>query len=239
MAFLCGQSTASLMIGTLVNTGTVLAGAGLGLLIGHRLPERYISIVFKVLGLFTLFVGISMSLQTRQPLVVLFALLAGGLLGEFLRLEQRLEAGGNWLKRKAGSSDARFTEGLVTAFMLFCVGAMTIIGTFDEGLRGDRQTIYTKSLMDFFSSMALASAFGRGVMFAAVPLFLYQGSLTLGAGAAGEFIRPEAIAELSATGGIMLIALGLVILEIKKIPVVNLLPALPLAIVLSWLADQI
>lgn len=227
------------MIGTLINTAAVAAGAGIGLIVGHRLPERYTRVVFQVLGLFTLFIGILMGLRTAQPLVVLFSLLSGGLLGEGLALEKRLERGAERLKKRLGSTDARFTEGLVTAFMLFCVGAMTIIGTFDEGLRGDRQTILTKSLMDFFSSMALAAAFGRGVMVAAAPLLLYQGGLTLGASAAGAFISPDAITELSATGGVMLIGLGMVILDIKKISVVNLLPALPMAVLLEWVFRQL
>lgn len=212
----------------------MLVGSSIGLLVGHKLPERYTALVFKILGLFTLFIGIVMGLKTQQPLVVLFSLLMGGLAGEWMGLEKRIEASAERLKRAIGSKDARFTEGLVTAFMLFCVGAMTIIGTMDEGLRGDRQTILTKSLMDFFSSTALAAAFGRGVIFAAVPLLLYQGGLTMAAAGMGEFISAGGITELSATGGVMLIGLGLVILDIKKIPVINLLPALPLAVALEW-----
>jgi uncharacterized membrane protein YqgA involved in biofilm formation len=226
------------MIGTLVNTGTVALGATIGLLLNKRLPEKYTSIIFQVLGLFTIFIGIAMALKSGNYLILIFGLLTGGIIGEALRLESRINNLSDKLKNRTAKNDDKFTQGLVTAFMLFCVGSMTVIGTFEEGLTGKRDTILTKSLMDLFSSIALASAFGRGVFFSVIPLFLYQAGLTLGAEFFKDFLSPEMIDELSASGGIMLVGLGISILDLKKIRVINMLPALVMAVLLTWIAQH-
>ena len=226
------------MIGTLVNTGTVALGATIGLLLNKRLPEKYTSIIFQVLGLFTIFIGISMAMKSGNYLILIFGLLTGSLIGEALRLENRINNLSDKLKNRTAKNDDKFTQGLVTAFMLFCVGSMTVIGTFEEGLTGKRDTILTKSLMDLFSSIALASAFGRGVFFSIIPLFLYQAGLTLGAEYFKDFLSPEMIDELSASGGIMLVGLGISILDLKKIRVINMLPALVMAVLLTWIAQR-
>ncbi|MFZ6052934.1 DUF554 domain-containing protein [Halocola ammonii] len=226
------------MIGTLVNTGTVALGATIGLLLNKRLPEKYTSIIFQVLGLFTIFIGISMAMKSGNYLILIFGLLTGGIIGEALRLENRINNLSDKLKNRTAKNDDKFTQGLVTAFMLFCVGSMTVIGTFEEGLTGKRDTILTKSLMDLFSSIALASAFGRGVIFSIIPLFLYQAGLTLGAEFFKDFLSPEMIDELSASGGIMLVGLGISILDLKKIRVINMLPALVMAVLLTWIAQH-
>ncbi len=214
------------MIGTLVNTGTVILGSAIGLLVNNRLPEKYTKIVFNALGVFTLYLGFKMALEGKQLLYIIFSLILGALTGEALRLEERTNRLSERLKTRLKIKNQLFTEGLITAFLMFCMGSMTILGAMEEGFGNPPNLLLTKSVMDGFSSIALSSAMGLGVMFSSIPLLLYQGGLTLLAAQLKEVLTPEVIAELTATGGILLIALGINILEIKKIKVLNLTPAL-------------
>ena len=228
------------MTGTLINVGTVLLGSAIGLLIRSRLPERYTKVMFQVFGLFTIFLGIKMSLATNNIMVMVFSLLVGTLLGEWWNLERGMDRLANYIKKRVRSKNERFTEGFVTAFLVFCMGSMTILGAIEEGL-GDRPNLLlTKSLMDGFSSMALASALGIGVMFSVIPLLLYQGGLTLFAGYLSEVLSPDVVAEVSAVGGILLMGLGFVLLDVKKIRVMNMLPSLIIVVFLAiWLPPLI
>jgi uncharacterized protein len=228
------------MTGTLINVGTVLLGSAIGLLIRSRLPERYTKVMFQVFGLFTIFLGVKMALATNNIMVMIFSLLVGTLLGEWWNLEKGMDRLANYIKRKVRSKNERFTEGFVTAFLVFCMGSMTILGAIEEGL-GDRPNLLlTKSLMDGFSSMALASALGIGVAFSVIPLLLYQGGLTLFAGYLSEVLSPDVVAEVSAVGGILLMGLGFVLLDVKKIRVMNMLPSLIIVVFLAiWLPPLI
>ncbi len=214
------------MTGTLVNVAAVLAGSLLGLLIKNRMPKRLTEIVFQVLGLFTLFLGVSMALKTNHLIYLIFSLLLGGISGELLRLEERMDRFGAFLKRKLPGNNERFQEGLITAFLLFCMGSMTILGAIEEGINNNPDLLLTKSLMDGFSSIALAAALGVGVLFSVIPLLIFQGGLTLLASSVQDFLLPEMIAEITAVGGVMLIGLGINILGIKKLRIMNMLPAL-------------
>jgi len=228
------------MTGTLINVGTVLLGSAIGLLIRSRLPERYTKVMFQVFGLFTIFLGVKMALATNNIMVMIFSLLVGTLLGEWWNLEKGMDRLANYIKRRVRSKNERFTEGFVTAFLVFCMGSMTILGAIEEGL-GDRPNLLlTKSLMDGFSSMALASALGIGVAFSVIPLLLYQGGLTLFAGYLSEVLSPDVVAEVSAVGGILLMGLGFVLLDVKKIRVMNMLPSLVIVVFLAiWLPPLI
>lgn len=228
------------MTGTLINAGTVILGSGLGLLIHSRLPERYSKVMFQVFGLFTIFLGVKMALETNHIMVMIFSLLLGTLLGEWMNLEKWMNRFADYIKRKAKSKNERFSEGFVTAFLVFCMGSMTILGAVEEGL-GDRPNLLlTKSLMDGFSSMALASVLGVGVMLSALPLLLYQGGITLFASYLSEILSPDVVAELSAVGGILLIGLGFVLLDVKKVRVMNMLPSLVIVVFLAiWLPPLI
>jgi uncharacterized protein len=228
------------MTGTLINVGTVIVGSGMGLLIHSRLPERYSKVMFQVFGLFTIFLGVKMALETNHIMVMIFSLLLGTLLGEWMNLEKGMNRFADYIKRKAKSKNERFSEGFVTAFLVFCMGSMTILGAVEEGL-GDRPNLLlTKSLMDGFSSMALASVLGVGVMFSALPLLLYQGGITLFASYLSEILSPDVVAELSAVGGILLIGLGFVLLDVKKVRVMNMLPSLVIVVFLAiWLPPLI
>jgi hypothetical protein len=215
-----------MITGTLINVAAVIIGGGVGLLFRSRLPERITNTFFQAIGLFTLFLGFSMSLKTSNPLLLVFSLILGALLGTALRLQERMENAGNYIQKSLKLKGGQFSEGLVTAFLMFCMGSMTILGAIEEGLGGEPKLLMIKSLMDGFSSIALVAALGIGVIFSVIPLLIYQGGLTLLSAWAGEALSEVMIDELSATGGILLIGLGISILGIKRIEVLNLIPAL-------------
>ncbi len=215
-----------MITGTLINVAAVLLGGGVGLLFRSRLPERITQTFFQAIGLFTLFLGFSMSLKTSNPLLLVFSLILGALVGTLLRLQERMENAGNYIQGKLKVKGGQFSEGMVTAFLMFCMGSMTILGAIEEGLGNEPKLLLIKSLMDGFSSIALVAALGVGVIFSVIPLLLYQGGLTLLAAWVGESLSELMIDELTATGGILLIGLGISILGIKKIQVLDLIPAL-------------
>jgi len=227
------------MIGTFVNILAVLVGSSIGLLLNKSLPKRYIKIFFQVMGIFTIFLGVSMALKSTHILHMVMALITGALIGEALNLQQGMEHFGDWLKRKIKLKNDKFTDGLLTAFLLYCVGSMTIIGAIEEGLGNPPRLLFIKSLMDGVSSVALASGLGIGVSFSVIPLFIFQGGLTLLAMFFGDFFPDVMITELTAVGGILLIGLGIDILDIKKIKVMNMLPALIMIILFIWLVPEI
>ena len=223
------------MLGTLVNVGAIIAGGAIGLLFRTKIPERLFKIVFQAIGVFTLYLGISMALKANELLIMVFSLVVGALLGELARLEEKVEKLSDRLKKKVGSGDANFSTGLLTAFMLFCMGAMTIVGSLEEGMGKEPTLLLTKSLMDGISSVALAAVMGIGVIFSVIPLLIYQGGLTLLAALFGDIIPIEIINEITGIGGVLIIALGISILEIKKIKVLNMLPAILIEVLLCYI----
>ena len=223
------------MIGTIVNTVAIVVGGAIGLLFRKNMPERITSIYFQAIGLFTLAIGISMAVKMDHILIIVGSLAIGALVGEWLNLEKGAEKMSGYLKSKFKIGNERFSEGLITSFLLFCVGAMTIVGTVNEGTGGSSDILLTKSLMDFFSSILLASAFGGGVIASAMPVFIFQALLTLLASFAGTFFTGVIVQGLVSTGGILLMGLGINILEIKKLRILNMLPALVIVVFLLWL----
>lgn len=235
--------------GTLLNVVTVLLGTGLGLLLGGRLPERLRVTVMDTLGLFTIVLGIvnaqdafgdelAGAVGQAAVLVVLGALLLGGVLGELADLDGLLERLGERLRAAVQRGDRgdeaeggqnRFVEGFVVASLVFCVGPLTVLGSLQDGLNGDYQLLAIKSLLDGFAALAFASALGIGVGFSAVTVLLVQGALTLGAGALQGVITDPMLAAMNAVGGVMVLAIGLRLLDVRRIRVANLLPALVLA----------
>jgi uncharacterized membrane protein YqgA involved in biofilm formation len=222
-------------LGTVVNAGAVIVGSTVGTLLGSRFPERIKAMVFQALGLATLVIGMRMAFETKGILVFIFSLLLGGISGEFLRLQERIEGVAERLKGKIKKSSSGFSEGLVTAFLIFCIGSMTIVGAIDEGLRGDHTILLAKSVLDGFTSIALASTYGFGVGFSAVPLFLFQAGITLLAALSQQFFTSLLISQLTGVGGAMIIGIGINLLGIKKIRVINLLPALVWVVLLTKL----
>jgi len=213
-------------LGTIVNAGAVIVGSTIGTILGSRLPERIKNMVFQALGLATLVIGMRMAFEAKGLLVFIFSLLLGGITGELVRLQERVESAADRLKGKLGRDSGGFSEGLVTAFIIFCVGSMTIVGAIDEGLRGDHTILLAKSVLDGFTSVALASTYGFGVGFSAVPLFVFQAGITLLAALCQKFFTPLLISQLTGVGGAMIIGIGVNLLGIRKIRVINLLPAL-------------
>lgn len=223
------------MVGTLVNTAAVIAGGSIGLLLKKNMPERITRIYFQAVGLFTIAIGISMVWNMEHILIVVGSLVAGSLCGEWIDLETAADKMGNYLKNKLKIGSEKFSEGLITAFLLFCIGSMTILGAIQEGTGESSDLLFTKSLMDFFSAVLLASAFGVGVVVSAVPLFIFQGALTLLAMGASQFFTPEIILGLTNIGGILLIGLGINILEIKKLRIMNMLPSIIFVVIFIWI----
>ena len=223
------------MIGTLVNAGAVIAGGIVGMLLNKSLHDRYKTIYFQAVGLFTLAIGISMVYNMQHILIVVGSLAVGSLLGEWMNLEKGVERVSQHMKTKFRVGNDRFSEGLITAFLLYCIGSMTILGAIQEGTGGSSDLLLTKSLMDGFSSILLASAFGVGVIASAVPLLIFQGGLTLLAIYASSFFSPQIIQGLTSVGGILLIGLGINILEIKRLRIMNMLPALLVVVLLLYL----
>lgn len=227
------------MIGTIVNIIAIIIGSLIGIFFNKRLPDRFINIFFQVIGLFTLFLGISLALETTHLLHMIMALILGAVIGEALQLQKGAARISDFLKTRLNIGSEKFTEGLLTSFLLYCMGSLTILGAIEEGLGGSPKLLFVKSLMDGISSIALASGLGIGVLFSVVPLFIYQGGLTLLASLFGDFFPQVMISEMSAVGGILLIGLSIDILNIKKIKVMNMLPALVVIILLLWLFPDI
>lgn len=222
------------MLGTTVNASAIVLGSCLGLKAGHLLSERVRGTIMAGLGLAVLLIGAQLALKSKEPMIIIGSLIGGGLLGEWLGIEARLEAFGGMLQRRFKGS-GRMAEGFVTASLLYCVGAMAIMGALQDGLGHRPEILYAKAALDGIASVALASTLGVGVLFSAAPLFLYQGSITLGATLAQQLLTPAVVQEMNAVGGLLIVAIGLDLLGLKRVPVGNLLPAVFLSVPLVQL----
>ncbi|MBI2758746.1 MAG: DUF554 domain-containing protein [Chloroflexi bacterium] len=233
------------MTGTIINVAAVLIGGALGILFGARVPERLKATVVTGMGLFTAAIGIQMFLKTENPLIVLGALLIGALLGEWWRIEDGLQALGLILEKRfskpdAAGSSGKFVRGFLTASLLFVIGPMAILGSIQDGLTGDYNTLAIKSVLDGFASLAFASTLGVGVMFSSIILLLYQGGISLLAAQLNAIVTPSMMNEMTAAGGVILTGLAVSsLLEIKKIRVGNFLPALAIAPLIVWILSRL
>jgi hypothetical protein len=223
-----------LPLGTLVNGLAIVVGGLIGLVFHGRFPERIKRTVFQGLGLAVLAIGLQMALKMDRPLVVVFSLVLGGIIGEACRLEDHLEALGRRVKALVGSHSALFTDGLVTASLIYCVGSMAILGALNEGLRHDPAILLTKATLDGFASIPLASTYGIGVLFSAAPVVIYQGAISLLAESAETALSPGLISQITATGGLLIVGIGINLLELASIKISNFLPALVAAALLSF-----
>lgn len=229
------------MTGTIINVVSILIGSTLGIIFGARLSDRLKSTVTAGLGLFTLSIGISIFLESEETLIVLGGLLIGAVLGEWWRIEEKLESIGINLEARFGSKNNsaesdRFIRGFMTASLLFCIGPLAILGSIQDGLVGNSELLVVKSVLDAFASLAFASTLGIGVAFSALAVFLYQGSISLLAAQLDSFITQPMMIEMSAVGGVILIGLALSsLLEIKKIRIGSFLPALVVTPFIVWI----
>lgn len=226
------------MLGTIVNTLSVIGGGIIGVLLRKGLPERVQHIVMQGIGLAVLAIGIKMSLETKNILIVIFSIVIGGLLGEAIDIEGKLNSLGKWLERRAGGSGGEFTRAFVTTSLIYCVGAMAVLGAIEDGLTGKPTILYAKSILDGVSAIIFASTMGWGVIFSSLPIFCYQGVITLLASFLKDIVQGTVINELTATGGLLIIGIAMNILQITKIKIGNMLPAIILAIILAYLANN-
>jgi uncharacterized protein len=235
--------------GTLLNVVAVLVGTSIGLLVGSRMPARMQSSLTDGLGLFTLVIGVALALRVfidpatpvGDDLAILAALLVGVAVGEVLRLSDRLDALGLWFQRRLsrGEKPSRISEGFVTASLVFCVGPLAILGSIQNGLTGDIQLLAVKSLLDAVASIAFAAALGAGVYLSALAVFAVQGSIATAAWLLGSGLDQASLDAVSTVGGLVLLGVGLRLLEIKRVRVVNFLPALLLAPIFVRVADMV
>ena len=222
------------MKGTIVNVIAIFFGCAMGIILKNKFPRNIEKIIMQALGLISLLIGAQMAIKANNILLVIFSLFIGGIIGEVIGIERGLEKFGENIKKrfKGNVNTERFVEGFLTTSLLYCIGSMAIMGAIKEGLSGNPDILYAKSLLDGVTSVALTVAMGIGVLFSAIPVFLYQGGITLLARTVKDFLSPEMINEMTAVGGILILGIGLGLLEIKKIKVGNLLPAILIAALL-------
>ena len=218
------------MTGTLINMGAIVAGTAIGSLAGSRLPSRMRRIVLYGIGLVVLLMGFQMAVRTQNVLAVLAAILIGGIIGELLRIEERLEQLGQFFqKRFSKGSEQSIAEGFVTASLVFCVGPMAILGSISDGLSGDYSLLSIKAVMDGFASIAFGASLGWGVGLSAISILVYQGAITLFAGSLPGALNEAMITEMTATGGLIIIGIGIKLLDLKDLPLANFVPAIGVA----------
>ncbi len=224
------------MVGVLVNVALVILGSLLGLLFGRLLPEKLSKAAMTGIGLCTLFIGIQGSLKAESPLVLIAAMVLGVVLGTLLDIDGFVTRLGDKAQALTKGRGGSVSEGFVTASLLFCVGAMAVVGSLEAGLAGNNATLYTKSALDFVAALFLAASLGIGVALSALSVLVYQGAIALLAGLLAPVMTPGAVTALSSTGSLVIVALGLNLLGITKIKVADFLPALIIAPVISIIA---
>jgi uncharacterized membrane protein YqgA involved in biofilm formation len=227
------------MIATIVNTITVILGGFIGLLLKGRIAERYRDSVTVGVGLITLVLGMSMALSGGSILLILPALVLGGLAGTALGIEAGILKTGDALRKlmSPGEDDALFARGFLDATILFCVGPMTIVGSIEAGLQGNYDIIFTKSAMDGFMAIVLAAASGAGVIASALSVLVIQGGITLAAGALAPLVTDSVLSEIGALGGYLILMIALNLLNLKKVKTADFLPSIVLVILFSWLRN--
>jgi len=215
------------MIGTLVNAAAIVAGGVIGLLLQKGINDSYKTTIMQAISLSVILIGVHSALGATNLLGVIVCLAVGSLCGEAIQIEARIEALGAYAEKRFGhTADGGFSKGFVTASLVFCVGSMAIVGSLESGLVGKHDTLFAKSLLDGITSVVFASSFGSGVLLAAAPVLIYQGAITSGASFLKPFLTPDVIAQMSGVGGILIAAIGINMLQLARIKVGNMLPAI-------------
>lgn len=223
------------MTGTIVNVIAVILGSSIGLILKKGIPQRFSDSIMKAVALCVLYIGIDGCLKGENTLITIISMVLGVLIGELLRLDDGINSLGKKLEDKVSkgkNSDGNIARGFVTASLLFCVGAMTIVGSLESGISGNHEILFSKSLLDFISSIIFSASLGIGVMFSAIFVFVYQGAITLLAQFIGPYLGDVVIAEMTCVGSLLIIALGLNMLGLTKLKVMNYIPAVFLPILL-------
>lgn len=214
------------MLGTIVNTIAIIIGGTVGVFLRKGIPEGYKVTIMQGLGLSVSIVGLTGALETENILLMVLSIVIGTIIGEMARIEDRLENLGKWLENKVGNKEGGIVKGFVTASLIYCVGAMAIMGALESGLTGSHQILFAKSLIDGITAIIFASTLGIGVAFSGIVVFIYQGLITITAAFMKPFLIESVITEMSAVGGLLIIGISFNIMEIKKIRVGNMLPAI-------------
>ncbi len=223
------------MIGTVLNVFCIIIGGLIGLQFKGSIPENYSKTVTHAIGLAVLLIGIKSALQTDALLVVVISLALGSLLGEWLRIEEKLNHIGLWIGSKYSKGNKGIAQGFVSASLLYCAGAMSIIGAMESGLTGNHQTLFAKSVLDGISSVILASTLGMGVLFSALSVLVFQGLITVTASSLKPLLTQDIVSQMSAVGGLLIVAIGIGLLDGKKLKVGNMLPAIFLPLIYKFL----
>lgn len=214
------------MIGTVVNSVAIILGSLFGIIIKQGIKDQYKKTVMDGVGLSVIIIGITGGIKSENIILVIISIVLGSIIGEAIGIEGKLDNLGEKLENLLGKEDSNISKGFVTASLVFCVGAMAIVGSLESGLMNNHNTLFAKSILDGISSIIFASTLGIGVAFSAISVLIYQGGITLLAIYLKDFLTPELILEMSAVGGILIMAIGINILEIKKIKVGNMLPSI-------------
>ncbi|MDW7650888.1 MAG: DUF554 domain-containing protein [Bacillota bacterium] len=220
--------------GTIVNGVAIVLGGVIGFFLGRRIPEKVKVLVMQGIALVVTLIGIKMALESVNILAVVFSLIIGGIIGEIIGIDAGLRRAGVWLESRASQSESGLARAFVFATLLYVVGAMAVTGALESGLLGQHQILYVKAILDGATAIAFAATMGLGVCLSAVPVVLYQGAIALAAGSLQGYLGPEVISEVSGVGGLLILAIGLNLLELKEIKVANFLPAF--GVVLVWMA---
>lgn len=213
------------MLGTLVNVASIIAGSLVGLLFRGKISEKYNKTIIQAISLGVILIGLKSAFQCNDFILIIISLAIGSLIGESCKIEHRLENAGEWIEKKFSKKSEGFAAGFVTMSILYCAGAMAIVGSLESGLTGNHNTLFAKSTLDGIAAIIFSSTMGIGVLFSSVSVLLYQGTITLAAGYIKPFLIPEVIAQMSSVGGLLIVGLGMNMLGISKIKVGNMLPA--------------
>jgi len=219
------------MLGPAVNGLVIIICSLLGKFFVKGMPQRFEEIIKKALGLSIIYIGLAGAMENQRVMLLIISLVAGSILGEWINIDKGMNNIGKWAEKKMGFSDGNFSKGFVSASLLFCTGSMAIVGAMESGLQGNHEMLFAKSILDGVIAIVFTSTMGIGVLFSAIPVFIYEGAIALGAGFIKDWLTAEIITEMSAVGSLLIAALGFNFLEIKEIKVANMIPA----IFLPWL----
>ncbi|HLS53709.1 MAG TPA: DUF554 domain-containing protein [Tissierellaceae bacterium] len=225
------------MLGTIVNVSTIVVGSIIGTLISRGIKDNYKNTIMDGISLCVLIIGIISGIKTENIILAIGSIVLGSLIGERISIEKRLDRLGQKMEKRLGDDRGDFAKGFVTASLVYCIGAMAIVGSLESGLTGNHETLFAKSILDGITAIIFSSTFGIGVAFSALPVLIYQGSITLLASLVKDILTAQIINEMSAVGGILIMAIGINTLGIKKIKVGNMLPAIFLPIIYYIIMD--
>lgn len=223
-----------MLTGTIVNTIAIIAGALIGVIAKKAIPQRMGDLIMSAIPIVVMVLGIQYAMSSANVLIVIVSLVVGGIIGELIDIDARLDNFGSKIQSKLKGKDSNFSVAFVSTTLIYCVGSMAILGSIESGINNNHTILYTKALMDGISAIFFASTLGTGVVFSGISVFIYQGILTVLAGYVSPYLSPAVVTEMSASGGILLIALAFTILGIKKIKVANLLPAIFLPVIIMF-----